>query len=79
MSVRILFFGSTADIVGKRELCILTVGATVSELLDRLISDYPRLADQKLHFALNEEYASGDTFVVGMYDELAIFTAVSGG
>jgi molybdopterin converting factor small subunit len=79
MSVRVLFFGATADIVGKRELCVLTSGATVSALLDRLISDYPRLADQKLHFALNQEYASRDTFVDGQYDELAIFTAVSGG
>lgn len=79
MAIRVLFFGATADIVGKRELCILTPGATVSELLDRLIADYPRLADQKLHFAVNQEYASGDTFVEGMYDEFAIFTAVSGG
>ena len=77
--VRVRFFGLTADVVGMDEIPVLTPGSTVSEIVDRLILDYPGLGKLDLKFALNQEYVSAETRVLGLADELAIFTAVSGG
>ena len=77
--VKVRFFGLTADIVGAHEVALLTPGSTVSEIVDRLVIDYPALGSVDLKFALNEEYVSANTRVMGLADELAIFTAVSGG
>jgi molybdopterin converting factor small subunit len=76
--VRIRFFGTTADVVGKHEIPMLTEDTTVAAIADRLLLDYPSLARLDLKFAVNQEYASTDS-PVGWMDELAIFTAVSGG
>ncbi len=79
MPVRVLFFGATADIAGKR--CVeveLASPSPASRIYDQLIAEYPRLAAHKLHFSLNQQYATGDE-LLNDGDELAIFTAVSGG
>ncbi|HEY8563786.1 MAG TPA: MoaD/ThiS family protein [Pyrinomonadaceae bacterium] len=79
MRVSVLFFGATADEVGARELEIdfpenASAGAAFAEIVEK----YPRLANHKLLFAINQEYASGDE-AIRDGDELAVFTAVSGG
>jgi molybdopterin converting factor small subunit len=76
MSVSVLFFGATADVVGSRN--IETIASTSTELLENILSEYPRLATHKLLIAVNQEYAS-DTVPLNDGDEVAIFTAVSGG
>jgi len=76
MSVSVLFFGATADVVGSRK--IETIGATSTELLENILSEYPRLASHKLLVSVNQEYVS-DTVPLHDGDEVAIFTAVSGG
>jgi molybdopterin converting factor small subunit len=79
MKVKILFFGATADAAGTR--CVeIDIGenTTSAEVFDRVVADHPRLAGHKLLFAVNEEYSSGRE-VLDNGDELAIFTAVSGG
>jgi len=76
MSVSVLFFGATADVVGKRKIEIIS--ATSTQLLENIISEYPRLASHKLLIAVNQEYAA-DTVLLDDGDEVAIFTAVSGG
>ena len=78
-SVKILFFGATADAAGTREEPlelnnVSNVGDAVNILLDR----YPSLSRHKLLVAVNEEYVSPET-ALNEGDELAIFTAVSGG
>ena len=78
MATKVCFFGATAQLVGKNEITVLTDGSTVSEIVQRLGIDFPELAKLNLKFAVNNEYASADT-EVGVADELAIFTAVSGG
>lgn len=79
MKVSVLFFGATADVAGGREVEMeLADGATASAALAGIIDRYPRLADHKLLFAINQEYALGDEPVADG-DELAVFTAVSGG
>jgi molybdopterin converting factor subunit 1 len=77
--VNVLFFGATADAVGSREL-ELTVeeSATVGSITDHLSQQHPTLAKHQLLIAVNEEYADPDT-VLNDGDELALFTAVSGG
>ncbi|MBX3291907.1 MAG: MoaD/ThiS family protein [Acidobacteria bacterium] len=79
MQITTLFFGATADAAGTREAKIaINDGTTVRELIEKLRTDYTGLATHKLLFALNEEYAETDT-IIKDGDEVAIFTAVSGG
>ena len=79
MSVRVLFFGATAEAVGKRELTISpAANETAGDVFRTLIAEYPRLQNHKLLFSVNQEFTSGsETIRDG--DELAVFTAVSGG
>jgi molybdopterin converting factor small subunit len=79
MTFRLRFFGVTADIVGSRNLELtLSESATAESLVDRLSNDNPALKDHKLLIAVNEQYADADT-ILNDGDEIAIFTAVSGG
>ena len=79
VNVRVLFFGATADVVGKRELELsVPAEVTAGTVFERLTIDYPDLKRHKLLFSLNQNYASGDE-PVNDGDELAVFTAVSGG
>ncbi len=77
--MKVLFFGQTAEIVGARELEISLHSATkASKVFAQIIATYPQLKENKLLFAINQEYANGDE-IINDGDELAIFTAVSGG
>lgn len=79
MSIRVLFFGSTVAETGKRQIEIdLVDESKTREILDQLLADYPKLTGHHLLFAVNQEYATGNE-IVHDGDELAIFTAVSGG
>lgn len=77
--MNVLFFGQTAEIVGTRELEIsLNESTKASEAFAEILEKYPRLKENKLLFAVNQEYSNGDEMISDS-DELAIFTAVSGG
>lgn len=77
--MKVLFFGQTAEITGTRVLEISLDSATKArEAFSEVLEKYPRLKENKLLFAVNQEYASGDELIKDD-DELAIFTAVSGG
>lgn len=79
MKVRVLFFGATADAVGKREIEVdLTDRARADDAFRRIVGDYPQLEKHSLLFAVNQEYASGGE-IIRNGDELAVFTHVSGG
>lgn len=79
MKVQVLFFGATADAVGEREIEInVETDAKADTVFRHIISDFPQLEKHSLLFALNQEYSNGDETVKNG-DELAIFTAVSGG
>ena len=79
MKVQVLFFGATAEAVGEMVIELdLPEPVKAGEAFRKIVAEYPPLADHKLLFALNQEYANGgETLKNG--DELAIFTAVSGG
>ena len=79
MKVRILFFGATADIVGTSELQFdLSSSESASTVFERILSKYPSLTNHHLRYSVNQTYATGEeTICEG--DELALFTAVSGG
>ena len=79
LQIKVLFFGATRDAVGARSIVLqLPDGATTKQAVERLAEDYPALGRDKLLYAINEEYAVGDE-QLRHDDELAIFTAVSGG
>ena len=79
MQLKVFFFGATADAVGSRELDFTKDETTTAKsLIDQLSQTHPALAKHKLLIAVNEEYADADT-VLTDGDEVAIFTAVSGG
>ena len=79
MKVQVLFFGATADAAGKHETNIdVGESAQLAPALDSVFKDFPGLRSHKLLFAVNEEYAGLDRMIVDG-DEVAIFTAVSGG
>lgn len=79
MKVSVLFFGATADEVGERELEIdFPTDVKASDAFAEITKKFPQLKHHKLLFAVNQEYSNGDE-VIQDNDELAIFTAVSGG
>lgn len=75
-AIRLLFFGATADIVGTRELAVSA--STSSELLSEIVKDYPQLARHQLRISVNKGYVNRE-IRLKEGDEVAIFTAVSGG
>ena len=79
MSVRVLFFGATAEIVGNREIAVsLKPNETARNIFAELTAEYPQLKNHNLLLSINQEFADGSE-AVHDGDELAIFTAVSGG
>ena len=79
INIRVLFFGATAAEVGNREVEISLKENTPSGLaFSEVIEKFPKLKSHKLLFALNQKYTGGDE-VIRDGDELAVFTAVSGG
>ena len=79
MTVQVLFFGATADIAGKRRVEVdLPADSKASDAFEKIIADHPRLKAHRLHLSVNQEFAKGDETIKDG-DELAIFTAVSGG
>lgn len=76
---KVVFFGATADAVGSRELeMAIDENATARSVVDQISQQHPALASHKLLIAINEEYADADT-ILKDGDEIAVFTAVSGG
>ncbi|HEY0426734.1 MAG TPA: MoaD/ThiS family protein [Pyrinomonadaceae bacterium] len=79
MKVQVLFFGATADEVGEREIEIdLESAAQADAVFAQIVGKFPQLEKHSLLFAVNQEYANGDE-IINEGDELAVFTAVSGG
>lgn len=79
MKVNVLFFGATAEAVGEREIEMnLPENIKADDVFTQITADYPQLKQHKLLFAVNQEYADSDK-IINNGDELAVFTAVSGG
>jgi molybdopterin converting factor small subunit len=79
VKVNVLFFGATADITGNRRVEVeIAHGSTALAVSESIIARYPRLAFHNLHISLNQQYAIGHE-LLSDGDEIAVFTAVSGG
>jgi molybdopterin converting factor small subunit len=79
MVVKVLFFGAAADAVGKREVEFsFERPVNAQEAFAGILEKFPALNHHKLLFARNQEYINGPEMVEDG-DELAVFTAVSGG
>jgi len=79
ISIQVLFFGLTADAVGRRSLNLeVAESATAQQAIESVVKTNTKLDGQKLLFAVNQRYLPAKT-ILNDGDELAIFTAVSGG
>ncbi len=81
MEVKVLFFASCRDLVGKREASIsLPEGAGVADLLARLAADQPRLLEMEasLMVSVNQAYVDRSQRL-NDGDEVAFIPPVSGG
>ncbi|MBA3353023.1 MAG: MoaD/ThiS family protein [Blastocatellia bacterium] len=79
MRVRVLFFGATAALVGMRDIeTTIDTSDSPADILKRFTAMYPELGSLRLLIAVNEEYVNEDSKLKDG-DEVAIFTAVSGG
>ena len=79
--VKILFFASLKDLVGKSEIEIDLKGkASVRDIFQKLQINYPSLKkyENVLLIAVNQEYSNLDT-PISPNDEIAFFPPVSGG
>jgi molybdopterin converting factor small subunit len=79
LKLKVLFFGATADEAGTRSTILeMPTGSLSSTAFQRLVELHPGLKSHKLHYSINQEYANGAEALKDD-DELAVFTAVSGG
>jgi molybdopterin converting factor small subunit len=79
MKVTVLFFGATADAAGTRSAVLDVKDASQSgDVFAHIIEHHPELSRHKLLFSVNQKYVDGDV-LLSDGDELAVFTAVSGG
>ena len=79
MRVNILFFGATAAAIGQRRVEMSVEGDdSASAVFEKVLEKFPDLSSHRLLFSVNQEYVSSDTRIRDG-DELAVFTAVSGG
>ena len=79
LQLKILFFGATADIARTRSTVLeISREAASGDAFQQVLGLYPELASHKLLYSLNQNYARGDEPLQDG-DELAVFTAVSGG
>jgi molybdopterin synthase catalytic subunit len=81
MQVRVLFFGSLRDMMGKNsDLVSLPEGTDLKELLSFFSRNKPAIAEllPSLAISVNQEYANRDTKLRDR-DEVALLPPVSGG
>ena len=81
MKIKVLFFASCRDAVGRRSCdWEIAEGCRVADLQRELVAAYPQLAavQQVLSIAVNAEYAGSHT-VLKAGDEVALIPPVSGG
>lgn len=79
MTVKVLFFGITRDIIGKNMLDLeFSEGISIQEFKQRLANEYPSLNDYQYAVAVNEAYAN-DAFNLQHNDTVALIPPVSGG
>ena len=78
--IKVLLFGAAADRAGTRETQVPAGETTLEELWLLLAERHPGLSPMRdtLAFAVNGEYARGDT-LISPGDEVAVLPPVSGG
>ena len=80
MTIQLLFFGITADLVGESEISYkIDTSFNILKLKEQLMSDFIKLKNiHEFAIAVNEEYADDD-LTINNGDVVAIIPPVSGG
>lgn len=80
MQIKIVAYGIARDLLSTAQMDYeIHEGASIVELKDKLVSDYPEFSKlRSLAFAINEEYV-GDDSVIQPQDEIVLIPPVSGG
>lgn len=75
----VLFFGATAALAGRRRMEFsFDEEIRAGDVYEKVLAEHPSLKSHSLHLSVNQQFANGDEMLKDG-DELAIFTAVSGG
>jgi molybdopterin converting factor subunit 1 len=81
MNVRVCLFARAKDLVGVESVTLsLAAGATIGDLRQRLVKQYPSLALilERSALAVNDEFAD-DSLTLPVDSEIAVLPPVSGG
>ena len=79
INIKLLFFGFCRDLAGIGQIeMVVDNSSSVFDVLSKLRKLYPGFVRLNLQHAVNEEYVD-DSMTLKDGDQLAIFTAVSGG
>lgn len=81
MRLRVKFFATYRETTGVKEVSwTATDGATLADILDAVLSRYPRLAGHRetMLLAVNHEFADPSA-ILADGDEVALLPPVSGG
>ncbi|MCX7759993.1 MAG: molybdopterin converting factor subunit 1 [Hydrogenothermaceae bacterium] len=80
MKIKVLYFSSLKDRIGKSSEDIEINGNSLEELKDKITQLHPEISDylSKIMFAINEEYVSTDV-ILKEGDVVALIPPVSGG
>ena len=79
MKVKVCFFATCREIVGKSEMELeLQEGEPISSLIETLQSDYHYFLTMPIKVAVNAEYAEDD-YRLQDGDEVALIPPISGG
>jgi len=81
MRIKVKFFSSHRDAVGKKEIEVeIKENSSINDLLEMLSENYPKLKELTDYtvLSLNHRYADGNE-IIKEGDEVAIFPPLEGG
>ena len=74
----VTFYGEAAECVGAQQLDWKEASITAKELLERLVTEYPKLADIQVKVAINDELSLLDA-TISPTDQVSILPPFAGG
>ena len=77
MNIKVIFFGSIAEVIGRNQIEMDTV-SDVDSLKLKLVKDFPKLSECKFVIAVNKTIVSGN-YKFNNADTVALLPPFAGG